>query len=76
LGLKLRLDVATEQQVQETIEQVSRGRSVLFVTHRLQQASRCDHIVVLDKGRMLESTFGEHDAKHLRSYPPVRITSL
>jgi ATP-binding cassette, subfamily B, bacterial len=54
------LDVATEQQVQETIEQVSRGRSVLFVTHRLQQASRCDHIVVLDKGRMLES--GSHEA--------------
>jgi ATP-binding cassette, subfamily B, bacterial len=54
------LDVATEQQVQETIEQVSRGRSVMFVTHRLQQASRCDYIVVLDKGRMLES--GSHEA--------------
>jgi ATP-binding cassette, subfamily B, bacterial len=49
------LDVATEQQVQETLEHVAKHRTMLLVTHRLQQASRCEHIVVLENGRAVEA---------------------
>ena len=32
---------------------------MLLVTHRVAAASRCDHIVVLDRGRIVEQ--GRHD---------------
>jgi len=48
------LDVATEQQIQETLFQVGRGRSILLVTHRLEQAARCDQILVFEQGAIVE----------------------
>ena len=36
-----------------------RGRAALVVAHRLTQAAECDHIVVLDRGRIVER--GSHE---------------
>lgn len=54
------LDIATEQQIQKTLEQICAKRTSLWVTHRLEQAARCDYIMVLDQGRILEA--GSHQA--------------
>ena len=48
------LDSATEAMINETIERVSKGRTVLSVTHRLGSAVNADRIFFLDKGRVAE----------------------
>ena len=48
------LDSATEAKINSTIERVSKGRTVLSVTHRLGSAVKADRIFFLDKGRVVE----------------------
>jgi ATP-binding cassette subfamily C protein CydC len=48
------LDAANEQRLLETIRQVSIGRSVLFITHRLVGLEAMDEILVLREGQVLE----------------------
>jgi ATP-binding cassette, subfamily B, bacterial len=53
------LDEENEQLVLSALEQVSKGRTTLLVTHDLKLASRMDKIVYLERGRLLEQ--GTHD---------------
>ena len=53
------LDNATEMQIQESLEQLSKGRTVIVVAHRLSTVKNADEIVVLDKDGILER--GSHD---------------
>ncbi|MFN7924685.1 MAG: ABC transporter transmembrane domain-containing protein [Bryobacteraceae bacterium] len=48
------LDSATEATINATIEEASRGRTVLSVTHRLGSAVKADRIFFLEKGRVAE----------------------
>jgi ATP-binding cassette subfamily B protein len=48
------VDARTERGILEAIDRQRAQRSVLLVTHRVAAAARCDHIVVLDAGRILE----------------------
>jgi ATP-binding cassette subfamily B protein len=48
------LDPATEAAINDTIERVSAGRTVISVTHRLQSVVEYDHIFVFKNGRVLE----------------------
>ncbi|HEV2842276.1 MAG TPA: ATP-binding cassette domain-containing protein [Chthoniobacterales bacterium] len=48
------LDPATEAAINDTIERVSAGRTVISVTHRLQSVVDYDHIFVFKNGRVLE----------------------
>ena len=52
------LDADTEQRLLETIRQVSAGRSVVYITHRLVGLEDLDEILVLQGGRVIER--GEH----------------
>ena len=48
------VDTATEQSLLEAIEQQQRGRSLVVITHRVSLASRCQKVLVLDEGRVIE----------------------
>jgi ATP-binding cassette subfamily B multidrug efflux pump len=48
------VDARTERGILEAIDRQRAQRSVLLVTHRVAAAARCDHIVVLEQGRIIE----------------------
>ncbi|MBI5419965.1 MAG: ABC transporter ATP-binding protein [Deltaproteobacteria bacterium] len=53
------VDAETEQEIFDEILSVRGGRTILFSTHRMASLSRCDRILVLSAGRIVEE--GTHD---------------
>jgi ATP-binding cassette, subfamily B, multidrug efflux pump len=53
------VDARTEAAILDTIGAEAERRTVLLITHRVAAARRCDTIVVLDRGRVVEQ--GTHD---------------
>jgi ATP-binding cassette subfamily B protein len=53
------LDNATEMQIQSSLEELSKGRTVIVVAHRLSTVKNADEIVVLDKNGIVER--GNHE---------------
>jgi len=49
------LDAESEKLVQDALMELMRGRAVFVIAHRLSTIIRCDRILVLDKGRIVES---------------------
>jgi ATP-binding cassette, subfamily B, bacterial MsbA len=64
------LDSESERLVQEALEQLMKGRTTFVVAHRLTTIQRADRILVLNKGRLVET--GTHaelmDRKGLYQY--------
>ncbi len=54
------VDAKTEAAILNAIERQTAARTVVLITHRVAAARRCDRIVVLDEGRVVES--GTHEA--------------
>ena len=53
------VDAKTEAAILDAIERQAANRTVVLITHRVAAASRCDAIIVLDDGKILEQ--GTHD---------------
>lgn len=53
------LDSESEHLVQEAIDRLMEGRTTLVIAHRFSTIRRCDRIVVLDGGRIVEE--GTHE---------------
>ena len=53
------VDAKTEAAILAAIDRQKARRTVILITHRVAAARRCDKIIVLDKGRVIES--GTHD---------------
>jgi ATP-binding cassette, subfamily B, multidrug efflux pump len=58
------VDAKTEASILAAIERQASERTVILITHRVAAARRCDGVVVLDGGRMVEQ--GTHDDLVLR----------
>jgi ATP-binding cassette subfamily B multidrug efflux pump len=48
------VDARTERAILDVIEQQGERRTILLITHRVSAAARCDAILVLDHGRIVE----------------------
>ncbi len=53
------LDARSEALIQEALEHVMAGRTSFVIAHRLSTVLAADRILVLDRGRLVES--GRHD---------------
>ena len=53
------LDPETETKIQQALEKLTKGKTVMMIAHRLRSVVGCDKIVVLDKGRVVGC--GKHD---------------
>jgi len=53
------LDYESEHIIQRNMSAICANRSVLVIAHRLSTVKDCDRIVVVEKGRIVES--GSHD---------------
>lgn len=66
------LDSETEEQVMTNIRK--RGCSCLFIAHRLSTLRFCDHIIVLEKGKMIQQ--GTHETlKRTPGYYQILVRS-
>ncbi len=53
------VDVATEAALQGTLDRMMEGRTCIIIAHRLSTVRHADRILVLDRGRIVES--GSHE---------------
>ncbi len=53
------VDPGTERAVERALAEVSEGRTVVTIAHRLSTAARADRVAVLRDGRLVE--LGSHD---------------
>ncbi|MDX2116449.1 MAG: ABC transporter ATP-binding protein [Planctomycetota bacterium] len=70
------IDALTESEIQAAMEEVMRGRTAFVVAHRLSTLRRADRILVLEKGRIIDS--GSHEelmsrAGHYRAAALIQL---
>jgi ATP-binding cassette subfamily B protein len=53
------VDTETEQQIQQALANLIRGRTTIAIAHRLSTLRRADRLVVIENGRIVE--IGKHD---------------
>ena len=53
------VDARTERTILKALERAGEGRTLVLITNRINAASRADRIVVLDRGKIVES--GTHE---------------
>lgn len=53
------VDMETEYEIQQALEQVMKGRTTFIIAHRISSLKRADIILVMDEGRVVER--GTHE---------------
>jgi len=52
------LDYESERIIQQNLDLIRKGRTVIFIAHRLSIMRNCDLVIVIDKGKIVET--GDH----------------
>lgn len=52
------LDTDLEAKVQNAIEKVTEGRTSLFIAHRLSTLTRCERVIILQNGKIVDEITG------------------
>jgi len=68
------LDSESEELIQEALERISEGRTVLVIAHRLSSVRRADQIAVIENGEMVQ--LGRHEDLIVRDGVYRRLYSL
>ncbi|MCH7769338.1 MAG: ABC transporter ATP-binding protein, partial [Nitrospinae bacterium] len=67
-----RIDPVTEQLIERAVDRLVEGRTVIVIAHRLATLDRCDEIMILEGGRIVE-----HGARsRLAEDPKARFHKL
>jgi subfamily B ATP-binding cassette protein HlyB/CyaB len=53
------LDYESERIIQKNLNLIRKGRTVIFIAHRLSVMRECDLVIVIDRGKVVET--GNHD---------------
>ena len=53
------VDTETEQQIQEALALLMRGRTSFVIAHRLSTIQNADQVIVMDRGKIIEQ--GTHE---------------
>ena len=67
-----RLDRGTERLIESALDEVMTGRTVMIIAHHLATVARCDDIMILEDGRIVE----HGDRKRLAADPNTRYHHL
>ncbi len=62
------IDTETEELIQEAIKKITSGRTAVIIAHRLSTIKNADHILVLDKGEVVETGTHEQLLKNKNYY--------
>ena len=54
------LDYESEKAIQDNMQLICKGRTVIIIAHRLSTVRNCDRIITIDQGQVVED--GSHDA--------------
>jgi len=68
------LDAESEARVQDALARLSKGRTTLIIAHRLATVRAADRILVMDKGRIVDT--GDHDTLMANDGAYARLARL
>lgn len=65
------VDTETEFEIQKALRSITKGKTTLIIAHRITSIQDCDRIIVLDKGRVIESGTHEELIKYNGFYKKI-----
>ena len=68
------LDPATERIVMDSIHNLGKSKTILICTHRIATLKNCDHIYVVEKGRIAADGSYAHLQEHSQSFRALSRT--